>query len=408
MAAAAADFSSPQAQAFLARLYADPTKMQVTDGCAPGTGYAETFALTERQTCADCFDPVAWVTTPPCVPQKVFIEHPVYAQNGTPATQRMSADGEWYIVYDPRGGFGGSLYTVYPVLTSGWGMAFLQLALPILTAGFAAIGELAMAGTEVASSAGTSTTTTTVSEGASNMGEGFGLDISTGDFTDFFGDFSNSFGDVTSSMGDVFDTAGSFGDFGSGIIDPSIISDATAGWNIPGLETGAWVPNVTSGLPGMDTGGVFNETGYTGSNPGGIGAGGWSMPSLEDVLATAVKGYQVWQQANKPPVQSGASRTTATGTTVPNKNGTVTTIGTGGRTTTVRMPIGQPYAFPDGTVVINNGDGTYSVISTTGQAQTLTYPSGTGTGGGLLGSLGEDKTLLIVGGVGLALLAFSR
>jgi hypothetical protein len=76
------------------------------------------------------------------------------------------------------------------------------------------------------------------------------------------------------------------------------------------------------------------------------------------------------------------------------------------------MPTGQPYAFPDGTVVINNGDGTYSVISTTGQAQTHAYPTGTGTGagtaGGLLGSLGDDKTLLIVGGVGLALLAFSR
>ncbi len=46
-----------------------------------------------------------------------------------------------------------------------------------------------------------------------------------------------------------------------------------------------------------------------------------------------------------------------------------------GRAVVTRPQAGVPYALPDGSVIINNGDGTYNLVSTAGQTTRRAYPA---------------------------------
>lgn len=101
-----------------------------------------------------------------------------------------------------------------------------------------------------------------------------------------------------------------------------------------------------------------------------------TVDKLSALAVAAIKVHQAYQAANRPPVQP-AIQTTRTGSTQTARSDGVlsTTDPATGRVVVTRPPAGVPYALPDGGAVVNNGNGTYTVISPTGAAVTRSYSS---------------------------------
>jgi hypothetical protein len=226
--------------------------------------------------------------------------------------------------------------------------------------------------------------------GAVNMGDDFsldfsdygsGLDTSTdwltgGGMTIDPGSFGSDTGSVWSGgsdyLGDVWGGGGF--DLGSGAVD-----DFWGGQDFVLTDSGAILDAATGAA--VDTS-VANV-----------------LDNLTNLAVNALKVYGVWQQYNKQPIAAPGTRQLSNGATVtPVKNGTLVTRGPTGSTSTRPMEPGKPYTFADGSIVINNGNGTYTVISANGQSTTQPYPQGTPTGGlsSMLG--GSNMGPLLVGG----------
>lgn len=139
----------------------------------------------------------------------------------------------------------------------------------------------------------------------------------------------------------------------------------------------------------------------------GESGGGFDWSAIADVVTdiaiAAVKVNQAYQQAGRPQVR--VSGTSSTGqTTVAKSDGTVVV---NGRTTV--PPRGVPYVTPEGSVIMNNGDGTYTSVSKTGLSVTNRYPQNAPIAGGNVGFGGIDsKTLMIGGAVLVGALLLSR
>jgi hypothetical protein len=94
-----------------------------------------------------------------------------------------------------------------------------------------------------------------------------------------------------------------------------------------------------------------------------------------------------------------------------NRDGTITTTAPTGSRTVAKLPAGMPYVLGDGTLVMNNGDGSYSLTTPAGATTKYVYPlSGLTTVPGASMIAGVDSTkLLMYGGVAvLALYLLSR
>lgn len=143
--------------------------------------------------------------------------------------------------------------------------------------------------------------------------------------------------------------------------------------------------------------------------PGGPAPAGDSYTFAEgirDISSLAMAAIQIsaaYQRTQAPAVQAG-SRTSTTGNTVSGQtNGMVTVRSPTGQVVAQRPPVGVPYGTADGSVIVNNGDGTYTLAASNGQTVTRPYTQAGASGG----SGFDSKTLLIGGGVlaALALLA---
>jgi hypothetical protein len=87
-----------------------------------------------------------------------------------------------------------------------------------------------------------------------------------------------------------------------------------------------------------------------------------------------------------------------------NPNGTITTTTATGQTRTARPPVGQPQMTTDGTMIINNGDGTYTRIGRDGASVINRYPVDVTERFGAVAA--SPYTLpLLIGGAALALFA---
>lgn len=82
-------------------------------------------------------------------------------------------------------------------------------------------------------------------------------------------------------------------------------------------------------------------------------------------------------------------------------NGLVSTRTPGGRVTTTRPPVGVPQTTIDGNVIVNNGDGTYTIVAPDGRSATYRYS--TGTAGGAGGEISPTMLALLAGGAFLLL-----
>lgn len=208
-----------------------------------------------------------------------------------------------------------------------------------------------------------------------------------------------SFGDV--AMGDEFSTIDT-GDLSSiGIDSGDVAGDLSSagfdggdlGGDFSGISVGDYVP------PSVDPSALIPDLGSEAASSTGLS---FSLGDVQSLIKTAAGAYSTWQTLGGKTPKLGVPTHSSAGSATPNKNGTVTTVNAQGRSTTTPMQPGTPYAFPDGTVVMNNGDGTYTVIGVDGTHTVQRYASG---GLGALSGLTSNPTVLWAGLGLVALLA---
>jgi hypothetical protein len=67
-------------------------------------------------------------------------------------------------------------------------------------------------------------------------------------------------------------------------------------------------------------------------------------------------------------------------------------------------PVGSPVATIDGGYVVNNGDGTYTLVSQSGASTTLPYPAGANAGS----IFGNVNPMVLAGGFAALLFLLKR
>jgi len=138
---------------------------------------------------------------------------------------------------------------------------------------------------------------------------------------------------------------------------------------------------------------------------GGQTSVGNVLASLTQLAIAAIKINAAYQQAGNPGIRV-SGQTAAGQTVIASKNGTVAVNGR-----TQIPPRGVPYVTPDGGIITNNGDGTYTLIDQNGISATNRYPAGLpSVGSGFSSMFGgvSSQTLMIAGAGLLAVLLLSK
>lgn len=154
----------------------------------------------------------------------------------------------------------------------------------------------------------------------------------------------------------------------------------------------------------------------TANTPAPASSSGWDFGDIVADLTTAamaaIKINQAYQASKLPQPRTAVQSGNVVRT--PNADGTLTVrnVQTGQQALT-RPEVGTPYVLPDGRTIINNGNGTYTLIGRDGSQQVRQYPAQLpavpGGGGFSMGSI--PPAYLIAGAVGvgaLVLLASRR
>lgn len=149
-------------------------------------------------------------------------------------------------------------------------------------------------------------------------------------------------------------------------------------WSVNGSAEGATVAMPGANMPPVSPGGIVAS------------ANGANLTSL---ALAALKTLTVWQSAGQPPIR------TSNATVIANRDGTLTNAITGAKTV---MAPGTPYLTADGSLVTNNGNGSYTLVSSGGAVSQGAY-----TGTSIFGNLGLNmagvSTPLLLGGGALVL-----
>jgi hypothetical protein len=192
---------------------------------------------------------------------------------------------------------------------------------------------------------------------------------------------------------------------------PAIDADDT--WTMP--VTGGEVEDlVTVGDINVITADeVANYTGTGGAGgiveTGGTGPGTTVIEVIKDATAAMVAALGLVQAyrslTSKPAPNPVAQARQGSNTVRANPNGTITTTTATGQTRTARPPVGQPQMTTDGTMIVNNGDGTYTRIGRDGQSVINRYPLDITQRFGAAASSPYTLPLLLAGGAALVLFA---
>lgn len=158
---------------------------------------------------------------------------------------------------------------------------------------------------------------------------------------------------------------------------------------------------------------LANYTGTGGAGgiveTGGTGPGTTVIEVIKDATAAMVAALGLVQAyraltskpAPNPVVQARQGQNTIRA----NPDGTITTTAPNGQTRTARPPVGQPQMTTDGTMIVNNGDGTYTRIGRDGQSVVNRYPLDITERFGAAASSPYTLPLLLAGGAALVLFA---
>lgn len=232
------------------------------------------------------------------------------------------------------------------------------------------------------------------------------------------------------------------------------------GWDFSIPDSGAWIPNVTGdqwdiaqqqpwyqNYTNFDTGnsgGAFDPSGFTGGGssdfdpatwspfaPAGQGApvsGGSSVSSsappanvkpppdssswnpiqvvqgLTSAAMSALTLIKAYRQLDQPSINTTARVVRPDGSvSVVSSNGMIQTRSPSGQIVSQKPPVGVPQSTLSGDLVVNNGNGTYTVVSPRGETATYNYASGQTSSESAI-----SPTLLLGGGAVLLLLLMLR
>lgn len=219
-----------------------------------------------------------------------------------------------------------------------------------------------------------------------------------------FGDFwTNEPVAVPYDFGSAFGEF-SFGDFVSDIpalpdlqLPPADLSINPVDWNpFPTVTTGG----VVSAPPANQLPANPNSQSYTPSQ---------IIQGVTSAAMSALNLVRAYRQLDSPAVQTTARVVRPNGAvSVIGNNGLIQTRNPDGSVSSALPPVGVPQATTSGNYVVNNGDGTYTVVSPAGQSQTVRYSStvsATAASGSQNLIPGVSNTILLFGAVGAFLLA---
>ena len=156
---------------------------------------------------------------------------------------------------------------------------------------------------------------------------------------------------------------------------------------------------------------VANYVGTGGS--GGIveagGTGGTVVEIIKEATGAMVAALGLVQAyralTSKPAPNPVVQARQGANTVRANPNGTITTTAPDGTTRTARPPVGQPQMATDGSMIVNNGDGTYTRIAADGGSVINRYPPQITERFGAAASSPYTLPLLLAGGAALVLFA---
>ena len=147
---------------------------------------------------------------------------------------------------------------------------------------------------------------------------------------------------------------------------------------------GNFAPNPNPGNPGLSVGQVLRD------------ANGIMLEALK-----LVDSYR--RLVNPQPPNRVTQARVGSSTVRATPDGMIVTVDASGRTVRTKPPVGQPQMTTDGSMIVNNGDGTYTSISPSGAMATNRYPT---TGAAAASS--NYTTPLLIGGAILAIVALTR
>lgn len=98
------------------------------------------------------------------------------------------------------------------------------------------------------------------------------------------------------------------------------------------------------------------------------------IQGVSSAALAALQLVKAYRSLDTPTIQTTARSRAANGAvSVVGNNGLIQTRQANGAITAGKPPVGVPQATPNGNYIVNNGDGTYTVVAPTGASQTLSY-----------------------------------
>lgn len=119
--------------------------------------------------------------------------------------------------------------------------------------------------------------------------------------------------------------------------------------------------------------------------------------TLTGAALAALKLTQAWNQAKNPAPVAQARVVSPQAVQSVSDAGVIITRGANGTVTAARPPVGEARSTTGGNVVVNNGDGTYTLITPSGERRAISYGANTGTDPAAV------PWSLLIGGAGLLL-----
>jgi len=160
-------------------------------------------------------------------------------------------------------------------------------------------------------------------------------------------------------------------------------------------------------LVGGSGGGVVEVGGNFAPNPDPSSPGlsvGQILKDANSIMLDALKLVDSYRRLTNPQPPNRVTQARVGSSTVrATPDGMIVTVDASGRTVRTKPPVGQPQMTTDGSMIVNNGDGTYTSISPSGAMATNRYPT---TGAAAASS--NYTTPLLIGGAILAIVALTR
>jgi hypothetical protein len=160
-------------------------------------------------------------------------------------------------------------------------------------------------------------------------------------------------------------------------------------------------------LVGGSGGGLVEVGGNFAPNPDPSSPGlsvGQILKDANSIMLDALKLVDSYRRLVNPQPPNRVTQARVGSSTVrATPDGMIVTVDASGRTVRTKPPVGQPQMTTDGSMIVNNGDGTYTSISPSGAMATNRYPTT-----GAAAASHPYTTPLLIGGAILALVALTR